>query len=86
MGWWPGSLWPCEAAGGGSRGPDTPLASPVGAGAGPDLDAQMLHELQETNAALRDVRELLRQQVGARVGGTVRGRRRRSGSGGQEGL
>nr|XP_019592300.1 PREDICTED: cartilage oligomeric matrix protein [Rhinolophus sinicus] len=32
-------------------------------GAGPDLDAQMLHELQETNAALRDVRELLRQQV-----------------------
>ncbi|XP_045051658.1 cartilage oligomeric matrix protein isoform X1 [Desmodus rotundus] len=37
------------------------LAPPVGTGA--DLGPQMLRELQETNAALRDVRELLRQQV-----------------------
>nr|1MZ9_A Chain A, cartilage oligomeric matrix protein [Mus musculus]1MZ9_B Chain B, cartilage oligomeric matrix protein [Mus musculus]1MZ9_C Chain C, cartilage oligomeric matrix protein [Mus musculus]1MZ9_D Chain D, cartilage oligomeric matrix protein [Mus musculus]1MZ9_E Chain E, cartilage oligomeric matrix protein [Mus musculus]3V2N_A Chain A, Cartilage Oligomerization matrix protein (coiled-coil domain) [Mus musculus]3V2N_B Chain B, Cartilage Oligomerization matrix protein (coiled-coil domain) [ len=28
-----------------------------------DLAPQMLRELQETNAALQDVRELLRQQV-----------------------
>ncbi|MEJ1287922.1 hypothetical protein NN561_018949 [Cricetulus griseus] len=30
---------------------------------GGDLAPQMLRELQETNAALQDVRELLRQQV-----------------------
>nr|BAC11031.1 unnamed protein product [Homo sapiens] len=30
---------------------------------GSDLGPQMLRELQETNAALQDVRELLRQQV-----------------------
>lgn len=80
MGWFPGSLWQREVAGAGSRGPDTPPAPPVGAGA--DLGPQMLHELQETNAALREVRELLRQQVRARVGRTaVRGRRERSGRG-----
>lgn len=33
------------------------------ADAGGDLAPQMLRELQETNAALQDVRELLRQQV-----------------------
>lgn len=35
----------------------------------------MLRELQETNAALQDVRELLRQQVRSRVG--TQGARRR---------
>lgn len=62
--------------GGGERaspGSDAPPVPPIHTGA--DLGPQMLHELQETNAALRDVRELLRQQVRARVGGTVvRGR------------
>lgn len=43
----------------------------------------MLRELQETNAALQDVRELLRQQVRARVGRQgVRGRGERPGRGG----
>lgn len=46
--------------------------------AGSDLGPQMLRELQETNAALQDVRELLRQQVrgpgaGQRVPGSGRG-------------
>lgn len=51
---------------------DTPSAPPIGAGA--NLGPQMLRELQETNAALRDVRELLRQQVRAGLEGTgVRG-------------
>lgn len=35
----------------------------------------MLRELQETNAALQDVRELLRQQVRTRVGRQGVGRR-----------
>lgn len=40
-----------------------PTSTPVNTGG--DLAPQMLRELQETNAALQDVRELLRQQVGA---------------------
>lgn len=39
----------------------SPSLAPVNAGG--DLAPQMLRELQETNAALQDVRELLRQQV-----------------------
>lgn len=38
-----------------------PSLAPVDTGG--DLAPQMLRELQETNAALQDVRELLRQQV-----------------------
>lgn len=38
------------------------------ADAGGDLAPQMLRELQETNAALQDVRELLRQQVREQCG------------------
>lgn len=42
----------------------------------------MLRELQETNAALQDVRDLLRQQVPAGGGGLgVQGRRQRLGRG-----
>lgn len=62
---------PCRGedwCGGGSPNPDAPPAPPVGAGA--DLGPQMLRELQETNAALQDVRELLRQQVRTGKGGT----------------
>lgn len=61
-------------------GLQAPQAPPVGTGA--DLGPQMLHQLQETNAALRDVRELLRQQVQTRVGDTgVQGRVERPGTG-----
>lgn len=70
-----------EWSGAESSCPDTPPAPPVGTGA--DLGPQMLRELQETNAALRDVRELLRQQVRAGVKGTgVRRMGERPGSGG----
>lgn len=49
------------------------------ADAGGDLAPQMLRELQETNAALQDVRELLRQQVREReTVGTEQGRRAES--------
>lgn len=66
----------------GSPNPDAPSAPPVGAGA--DLGPQMLRELQETNAALQDVRELLRQQVRTRVGRPgVRRRGERRGRGGE---
>lgn len=55
--------------------------------AGGDLAPQMLRELQETNAALQDVRELLRQQVREqkRHREEQKGRRRgnRTGVGGQ---
>lgn len=59
---------------GGSSSPDAPPAPPVGAGT--ELGPQMLRELQETNAALQDVRELLRQQVraGWGVGSAAEGR------------
>lgn len=43
--------------------------APVNAGG--DLAPQMLRELQETNAALQDVRELLRQQVRKRRDSSV---------------
>lgn len=50
-----------EVAGGGMEWLSRPSLAPVDAGG--DLAPQMLRELQETNAALQDVRELLRQQV-----------------------
>lgn len=50
-----------EVAGGAMEWLGRPSLAPVDAGG--DLAPQMLRELQETNAALQDVRELLRQQV-----------------------
>lgn len=50
-----------EEAGGVMEWLGRPSLAPVDAGG--DLAPQMLRELQETNAALQDVRELLRQQV-----------------------
>lgn len=50
-----------EVAGGVMEWLGRPSLAPVDAGG--DLAPQMLRELQETNAALQDVRELLRQQV-----------------------
>lgn len=50
-----------EVAGGVMEWLGNPSLAPVDAGG--DLAPQMLRELQETNAVLQDVRELLRQQV-----------------------
>jgi hypothetical protein len=57
-----GGAWMApEVAGGVMEWLGRPSLAPVDAGG--DLAPQMLRELQETNAALQDVRELLRQQV-----------------------
>lgn len=53
--------WPGGGGRGGMEWLGRPSLAPVDAGG--DLAPQMLRELQETNAALQDVRELLRQQV-----------------------